>query len=137
MTTEKTITLTIWTFVDKVMSLLFNALSMFVIAFLPRSKQFLISWLQLPSAVILEPRKRKSVTVSTFPLSVCQELMGLCASYHLSPIKRLFSSFSFSAIRVVSSAYLRLLFLSAVLIPACNPSSLAFNMMYPAQKLNK
>ena len=69
MTTRKTITLTRWTFVGKVMSLLFNMLSRLVIAFLPRSKCLLISWLQLPSAVILEPKKIKSVTVSTvFPL---------------------------------------------------------------------
>ena len=64
MTTGKTIALTIWTFVGKVMSLLFNMLSRFIIAFLPRSKHLLISWLQSPSAVILEPKKIKSVTVS-------------------------------------------------------------------------
>jgi len=63
----KTIALTIWTFVGKVMSLLFNTLARFVIAFLPRSECLLISWLQSPSAVILEPKKIKSVTVSTFP----------------------------------------------------------------------
>ena len=71
MTTGKTTALTIWTFVSKVMSLLFNTLSTFVTAFLPRSKHLLISWLQSPSAVILEPKKRKSVTASTFPPSVC------------------------------------------------------------------
>ena len=63
---EKNIALAIWTFVSKVMSLLSNTLSKFVIAFLPRSKHLLISWLQLPSTVILKPKKRKSVTVSTF-----------------------------------------------------------------------
>ena len=63
MTTGKTIALTIWTFVGKVMSLLFNTLSRFAIAFLPRSNHLLISWLQSPSAVILEPKKRKSVDV--------------------------------------------------------------------------
>ena len=63
---RKTIALTIWTFVSKMMSLLFNTLSRFVIAFLPRSKHLLISWLWLPSAVILEPQKIKSVIVSTF-----------------------------------------------------------------------
>ena len=68
MTTGKTVALTRGTFVGKVMSLLFNMLSRFVIAFLPRSKHLLIPWLQLPSAVILEPRKRKSVTASIFPL---------------------------------------------------------------------
>ena len=65
MTTGKTITLTRQTFVGKVISLLFNMLSRLVIAFLPRSKHLLISWLQSPSAVILEPRKIKSATVST------------------------------------------------------------------------
>ena len=64
MTTGKTIALTRWTFVGKVMSLLFNMLSRLVLTFLPRSKCLLISWLQSPSAVILEPKKRKSVTVS-------------------------------------------------------------------------
>ena len=67
MTTGKTIALTTWTFVGKVMSLLLNMLSRLVIAFLPRSKHLLISWLQSPSAVILEPKKIKSVTVSMFP----------------------------------------------------------------------
>ena len=76
MTTGKTIALTRWTFLGKVMSLLFNTLSRFVIAFLPRSKCLLISWLQLPSTVILEPKKIKSVTASTFPSSVYHEVMG-------------------------------------------------------------
>ena len=66
MTTGKTIAVIRWTFVSKVVSLLFNTLSRFVIAFLPRSKHLLISWLQTPSTVILEPKKRKSVTASTF-----------------------------------------------------------------------
>ena len=77
MTTGKTIALTIWTFVGKVMSLHFNMLSMFVIAFLPRSKRLLISWLQLPSAVILEPKKIKPLTVSTVSPYTCYEVMGL------------------------------------------------------------
>ena len=77
MTTRKTIALTIRTFVSKVMSLLFNTLSRFVIALLPRSKHLLISWLQSPSAVILEPKKTKSVTVSIFSPSICHEVMGL------------------------------------------------------------
>ena len=76
MTTGKTIALTRWTFVDKVMSLLFNMLSMLVIAFLPRSKCLLISWLKSPSVVILEPRKIKSDTVSTVSPSICHEVMG-------------------------------------------------------------
>ena len=71
LTTGKTIALTRWTFVGKVMSLLFSMLSRLVIAFLPRSKGLLISWLQSPSAVILEPRKIKSATVSTVSPSIC------------------------------------------------------------------
>ena len=74
MTTGKTIVLTIrWTFVGKVISLLFNMLSRLVMAFLPRSKRLLISWLQSPSAVILEPKKIKSVIVCP---SICHEVMG-------------------------------------------------------------
>ena len=79
MTTGKTIVLTRRTFVDKVMSLLFNMLFRLVIAFLPRSKRLLISWLQSPSAVILEPQKKKSVTVSIVSPSICHEVMGLDA----------------------------------------------------------
>ena len=148
MTTGKTIALTRRTFVDKIMSLLFNMLSRLVITFLPRSKRLLISWLQSPSAVILEPRKIKSATVSTVSPSICHEVMGPDAmifvfwmssfkpSFSLSYftfIKKLFSSSSLSAIRVVSSAYLRLLiFLPAILIPACVSSSPMFLMMYSA-----
>ena len=76
MPTGKTIALTIWTFVGKVMSLLFNMLSRLVIAFLARSKSLLISWLQSPSAVILEPKKIKSVTVSIVSPSICHEVIG-------------------------------------------------------------
>ena len=75
-TTGKTIALTRRTFVCKVMSLLFNILSSLVITFLPRSKHLLISWLQSPSAVILEPEKIKSATVSTVFPSICHEMMG-------------------------------------------------------------
>ena len=135
------------------MSLLLNMLSRLVITFLPRSKRLLISWLQSPSAVILEPPKIKSDTVSTLSASISHEVMGPDAmifvfwmlsfkpTFSLSSftfIQRLFSSSSFSAIRVVSSAYLRLLiFLLAILIPACATSSPAFLMMYSACKLNK
>ena len=152
MTTEKTITLTLWTFVGKAMSLLFNMLSRLVTAFLPRTKHLLISWLQSPSTVILEPMKIKYVTVSSFPPSVCHKVMGpdgmifiwmlsfkpaFSLSY-FTLIKRLFNSSSLSAVRVVSSTYLRLLmFVPAVLIPACASSSPAFCMMYSAYKLNK
>ena len=76
MTTGKTITLTRWTFVSKVMSLFFNMLSTLVIAFLPKSKHLLISWLQSPSVVILEPRKIKSDTVSIVSPSIYHEVMG-------------------------------------------------------------
>ena len=79
MTTGKTIDLTRWTFVGKVMSLLLNMLSRLVITFLPRSKRLLISWLQSSSAVILEPPKIKSVTVSIVSPSICHEVMGLDA----------------------------------------------------------
>ena len=127
-------------------------LSILVIAFLPRSKHLLISWLQPPSAVILKPKKRKSVTVFIVSPSICHKVMGLDAvifllwmlsfkpAFSLSPftlIKRLFSSSLLSAIRVVSSAYLRLLvFLLAILIPTCASFSI-FHMMYSACKLNK
>ena len=134
MTTGKNIALTRQTFVDKVMSLLFNMLSRLVTAFLPRSKHLLISLLQSPSAVILEPKNIKSITVSIVSPSIYHEVMGLDAMIlvfwmsfkptFLFPsftfIKRLFSS-SLSTVRVVSSAYLRLLiFLLAILIPACD-----------------
>ena len=76
MTIGKTIALTRWTFAGKVMTLLFNMLSRLVITFLPRSKHLLISWLQSPSVVILEPPKVKSVTVSTVSPSICHEVMG-------------------------------------------------------------
>jgi len=124
MTTGKTITLTRQTFVGKVKSLLLNMLSRLVITFLSRSKHLLISWLQSPSAVILEPQKIKSDTVSTVSPSTSHEVMGPDAmifvfwmlsfkpTFSLSTftfIKRLFSSSSLSAIRVVLSAYLRLL----------------------------
>ena len=76
MTPGKTIPLTRWTFVGKVMSLLFNMLTRLVIAFLPKSKRLLISWLQSSSAVILKPKKIKSVTISIVSLSICYEVVG-------------------------------------------------------------
>ena len=141
MTIGKTIALMIQTFVSKVMSLLFNMLSRFVMAFFPRSKCLLISWLQAPSTVILEPKKKKICHCFHFPPSICHEVMGPDAlilvfwmlgfksAFSLSSftLKRLFSSSSLSAIRVVSSMYLRLLiFLLAILVPACDSSSLDF-----------
>ena len=153
MTTGKTIALTRRTLVGKVMSLLFNMLSRLVITFLPRSKRLLISWLHPPFAVILEPQKIKSDTVSIVSPSTSHDMMGpdvmilvfwmlsfklTCSLSSFTFIKRLFSSSSLSAIRVVSSAYLRwLIFLLAILIPACASSSPAFLMMYSAYKLNK
>ena len=151
MTAGKTIALTIWTFVGKVMALLFNIQFRFVITFLPRSKRLLISWLQSLSTVILELKKIKSLTVSIVLPSICHEVMGPDAMIFVFGMlsfkpafsllsftffKRLFSSSSLSV--VVSSAYLRLLiFLPAILIPACVSSSPAFHMMYSAYKLNK
>ena len=79
MTAGKTIALTRWTFVGKVMSLLFNMLSRLVITFIPRSKRLLISWLQSPSAVILEPKKIQSFTVSIISPYICSEVMGMDA----------------------------------------------------------
>ena len=76
MTTGKTIALTRWTFVGKIMSLLLNMLSRLVVTFLPRSKHLLISWLQSPSAVILELQKINSATVPTVSPSICHEVMG-------------------------------------------------------------
>ena len=75
-TTRNTIALTIWAFVHRIMSLLFNTLPWFVIALLPRCNHLLTSWLQSPPAVILEPKKRKSVTTSIFSPSICHEVMG-------------------------------------------------------------
>ena len=151
----KAIALTRWTFVGKVMSLLFNMLSRLVIDFLPRRKCLLISWLQSPSGVILEPPPKKKNKVShcfhCFRIYLpwidgagCHDLSFLKVEFleklslsSFTFIKRLLSS-SFSAIRVVSSAYLRLLiFLPKNLITACISSSLAFSMMYSAYKLNK
>ena len=147
MTTGKTIALSTWTFVSKVMSLLFITLSRFVMAFLPRSKHLLISWLQWPSNMILEPKKIKSITASTFSLLFAMKWwdwmlwylffwLSLKPAFSLSSltfIKRLFSSSSLSAFRVLSSAYLKLLiFLLAILISACASSSLAFYMRYSA-----
>ena len=128
-------------------------LSRLVITFLPKSKHLLISWLQSSTAMILEPPKIRSVTFLTVSPSICHEVMGLdvmilvfwmlsfkptFSLYSFTFIKRLFSSSAVSAIRVVSSAYLRLfIFLLAIVIPACASSSLAFLMMYSAFKLNK
>ena len=151
MTTGKTIALTRWTFLGKVMSLLFNMLSRLVIAFLPRSKHLLISWLQSLSAVILEPQNEVFHCFHCFPIylpwsdgTTCHDLSFLNVSFKstfslssFTFIKRLFSSSSLSAIWVVSSAYLRLLiFLPANLIPASASSSTAFLLICSAYKSN-
>ena len=139
------------------MSMLFNMLFWLAITSLPRSKCLLMSLLQSPSAVILElpprPHQIKSLIVSTVFPSISHEVMGPDAmvlvfwilsfkpTFSLSSftfIKRLFSSSLLSTIRLVSSAYLRLLiFLPAILIPACASSSPAFLMIYTAYELNK
>ena len=131
---------------------LLNMLSRLVITFLPRNKRLLISWLQSPSAVILAQKNKAWHCFHCFPLyfswsdgTRCHVfifwMLSFKSTFSLSSftvIKRLFSSSSLSAIRVVSSAYLRLLrFLLAILIPACVSSSPAFLMMYSAYKLNK
>ena len=136
MTTGKTTVLTIRTFTGKVMSLLFNMLSRLIIAFLPRSKRLLTSWLQSLSTVILEPKKIKSGTVFIVFPSICHEVMGPDAmilvflmlsfkpafSLSFSPSSGVFSSFLLFAIRVVSSAYLRLL----IFLPGILGSSMCF-----------
>ena len=124
-----------------------------VIALLPRSKHLLILWLQSPLAVILELKYIKSVTVSIVSPSICHEVMEPDAitfifwTLRFKPasslslftlIKRLVRSSLLAAMRVVSSAYLKLLILlPGILIPACDSSSLVFHMMYSAYKLNK
>ena len=139
------------------MPLLFNMLSKLVITFLSSSKCLLISWLQSPSEMILEPPKLKSATLSIVSPSICHEVMGPDAmilvfwcwvirqlfqcplfTSSFTFIKRFFSSSSLSALRVMSSAHLKLLiFFLAILISVCASSSLAFGMRYSAYKLNK
>ena len=131
--------------------MLFNMMSRLVITFLLRSKRLLISWLQSPSAVILKPSRIKFVTVSTVSPSICHEVMGPDAmifvfwmlsfkpTFSLSSfasIKRLFNS-SLSAVRVASSAYLRLLiFLLTILIPACASSCILKQTKFIQMKKN-
>ena len=158
-TTGKTIALTRWIFVGKVVSLLFNVMSRLAITFLPKSKCLSISWLLSPSAVISEILPPPKIIINKlshgfhcFPIYLpwsdgtrCNDLSFwmLCfkPSFPLSSftfIKRLFSSSLLSTISVVSSAYLRLLrFLQAILIPAFASSSPAFLMMYSVYKLSK
>ena len=149
MTTGKIIALTIQTFVSKMMSLMFNILPRFLIVFLPRNKCLLMSWLQSLFTVILESKK-----ISLPPFPHFHYLPGSDGTrcHDLSFFNVVFSQFfhsplspspwgslvPLSAITVVLSAYSKLLIcLPAILIPACDSSSLAFHMMYPAYKLNK
>ena len=120
---ENTTALTVWTYVGKIMTLNFNMLSRLVIAFFPRSKHLLISWLQSPSAVILEPKKIKSHCFHCFPIYLSWSdgtgpmilvfwMLSVKPAFPFSSftvIKRFFSSYSLSTIRVVSSAYVRFL----------------------------
>ena len=132
MTTGNNIALTRRSFVNKVISLLFNVLSMFDIASLPRNKHLLISWMQSPSAAILGPQKMESLTVSIVSPSICHEVMDPDAmifvfwmlsfrtTFSLSSftfMKKLFSSSSISSIIVVPSAYLRLLIFLLAILP--------------------
>ena len=147
MITGKTIALTIWTFVSKVMSLLFNVLSRFLIVFLPRSKCLLILWLYHCLQWFWSPTNKLCHCFQFFPFYLPWRagpyamilffwMLSFKPAFSLSFFT--FSSFSVSAIRLVSSTYLRLLiFLQATLISACDSSSLEFYMAYSVYKLNK
>ena len=153
MTTGKTIALTRWTFVNKVMSLLFSVLSRLVITLFQGVSVFLFHGCSHHLQWFWSSKKINSDTVSTVSPSICQEVRGVDgmifvfwmlsfkSAFSLSSftfIERLFSSSSLSAIRVVSSAYLKLLiFLPAILILTCASSSPAFLLTYSAYKLNK
>ena len=144
MPTRKTIALTRWTFISKVMSLLFNTLSRIVIGFIPRNKCLLILWLQSPSTMILEPKKIVCHCFHCFPIYLlwsdgteCHVFVLFCLNVEFftlshssfTYIKRLFTSSSLFTIRVVLSAYLRLLiFLLAILITAWASSSPAYRI---------
>ena len=144
-TIGKTISLTTWTFVGKVISLLFKTLSKFVIAFLLRGKCLLISWLQSPSAVIGAQENKVSLCFHCFPIYLpwrdkCHlgpdAMTFVFSKLSFKPVFSL-SSFTFTK-RLFSSSYLRLLlFLPAILTPACASSSPAFRMMHSTYKLNK
>ena len=108
----KTIALTMRAYVDKVMTLLFDMLSRLVITFLPRSKSLLISWLQSPSTVILEPKKRKPVTVSTFSPSICHEVMGPDAMILVFWMMSFKPTFSFSSFTFIKRLLVPLHYLS-------------------------
>ena len=123
MTTGKTVALTRCTFVDKVMSLLLNMLSRLVITFLPRSKCLLISWLQSPSAVILEPRKIKAATVSTVSPSICHEVMGpdaMILVFWMLSFKSTFSLYWYSFNFVLSFIHWMSIYQVPTLSTLCN-----------------
>ena len=146
-TTGKTIALNRQTFVGKVMSLLFNTLSRLVIAFLPRSKRLLISWLQSPSSSDFGAQEKVCHCFHCFP-SICHEVMGpdaMLLAFLMLNFKPAFSLSYFTfmkrlfvvTLQFLPSVYLRLLvFLPAILIPACASSSPAFHMISSAEKLN-
>ena len=150
MITGKTIALTRWTFVRTEMFLLFNMLSRFVIAFLPRSKRLLISWLQSPFTVILEPKKIKSVTVSIVSPAICHEMMGPDATILVFEC-RVSSQLFHSPLPPSSRGSLVLLHFLPLAWhhlhiwgcwyfswqSFCESSSMAFCMMYSSYKLNK
>ena len=149
MITGKTIALIRRTFVGKVMSLLFNMLSRLVIAFLPSSKCLSISWLQSPSAEILEPKNIKSLSVSIFSPSICQEVMGLDVMILVFWTLSFKPAFSLSSRgSLILCCFLPLAWYHLHIwgcwysshqswFSFCNSSSLTFHMMHSAQKLNK
>ena len=142
MNTGKTIAFNRWIFVGEALFLVCNMLPRLVITFLPRSKRLLISWLQSPSAVILEPPKIKFVTVSIVSPSVYHEVMGLNAIIFIFLMLSFKPTFALSSFTyhflVASSVYVRLLiFLLEILIPACASSSPAFDKIHSAFKRNK
>ena len=141
MTTEKTVVSTIHDLISKVISLLFNMLSSFVTPFFPRSKHLLISCLQLPSAVILEPKKIKSVTASNFFCSICHKVIGPDTIIFIFKcwVSSQLSHYLLSLLSRGSSVPLSFLLIAflTILIPACDSFNPAFCMMYYAYKLNK
>ena len=121
MTIGRTMAWTIWTFVSKVMSLLFNMLSRFVIAFLPRSKRLLISWLQSSSAVILEPLKIKFLTVSIISLSIYHEVVGLDATILVFSMLSFRPAFLVSCFIFIKRLFIRQMKIKTIMISCLIP----------------
>ena len=119
MTTGKTIALTRWTFVSKVMSLLFNMLSRFIMGFLPRSSRLLISWLQSLSTAILEPKKIKSVTASTFPPYICHKVMGPDATILLLWMLSSKPAFLLSSFTLIKRLFISSSSVCSMVFPPC------------------